>query len=193
MPLFGWKYSKPGLKGGGKVKKKKQEEKFLVDYIGNKRDRNGRFEYLIYWAGHVDPTWEPERRVNEDIPDMVHYFDANLLNLVHAQQNENDALRIENDAIRRNAEEHMRKLYGACRVWKSELLRMQQTDGSNRNARGKFICEICETTYNRKDRLVAHMRTHVEGAPSFVCDVCGKKFSKKSNLTRHQKKQHPSN
>lgn len=49
---------------------KSKQEKFAVDHIHNKRAMNGILEYEIYWYGYEEPTWEPQKIIQIDCPQL---------------------------------------------------------------------------------------------------------------------------
>ena len=47
-----------------------------------------------------------------------------------------------------------------------------------------YECEICQKTFDRRQHLSMHKRTH-SGERLFECNICQKRFVQKSTLTRH--------
>jgi len=54
-----------------------------------------------------------------------------------------------------------------------------------------FSCNMCESAFNRKDRLTDHIKKKHEGLYSkFSCNICESTFSRKDKLTAHKKRKH---
>ena len=50
----------------------------------------------------------------------------------------------------------------------------------------KHECQLCFKKFDRKMRLVEHMKTRHNLIQNYKCSFCEKQFSNKSNLTRHE-------
>lgn len=50
----------------------------------------------------------------------------------------------------------------------------------------KFECSICNKSFNRKDNLTSHLKTH--DGKEFICPICNEGFNKKWSLQNHMKK-----
>lgn len=50
----------------------------------------------------------------------------------------------------------------------------------------QFRCRFCGRSFNFKQHLIAHERSHT-GEKPFKCDTCGKAFARKQALTDHQR------
>ena len=48
-----------------------------------------------------------------------------------------------------------------------------------------FVCKKCGESYNRKDNLRRHMKSHKKN--KFPCNICGKQFTRTDILNRHKK------
>jgi len=62
----------------------------------------------------------------------------------------------------------------------------------------KFSCNMCESTFNRKDRMKDHMKKKhaknaVHSSIKFSCNMCQSTLSRKDKLTAHMKKKHAKN
>nr|XP_042899200.1 oocyte zinc finger protein XlCOF15-like [Parasteatoda tepidariorum] len=50
-----------------------------------------------------------------------------------------------------------------------------------------FVCDVCQKTFSRRDKLTSHyMSKHSENNP-FVCSICQKTFSRNDKLKDHEK------
>lgn len=47
---------------------------------------------------------------------------------------------------------------------------------------GVYVCRICEKVWQTKERLIAHLSTHLM---DYECDLCGKKFTKYKFMENH--------
>lgn len=56
---------------------------------------------------------------------------------------------------------------------------------SGRGAKTKFKCELCPSTFSRKDNLKTHQRMH-SGEMPFLCRYCGRKFRWQSSARTHE-------
>ena len=66
----------------------------------------------------------------------------------------------------RRMHQESRELRAQCRSLNERLKRAL----NNQNQRGIFECYICQAKYNRKDRMVAHIRDiHIFGEKSLFC------------------------
>ncbi|XP_069168375.1 zinc finger protein pat-9-like [Procambarus clarkii] len=54
----------------------------------------------------------------------------------------------------------------------------------------RFICDICQKVYKRKEALTEHRRLHT-GEKPFECDKCFKRFSYRGSHYRHKQKHCP--
>ena len=54
----------------------------------------------------------------------------------------------------------------------------------------KFTCKICNISYKRLDRLLAHAFIHT-GRKPFLCQVCNRRFSRRDHLSVHRANKHP--
>ena len=54
------------------VKVVEGEEFYWVDRIADERPA----EYLVWWFGYTEPTWEPEETIREDAPVRVKEWEA---------------------------------------------------------------------------------------------------------------------
>lgn len=48
---------------------------------------------------------------------------------------------------------------------------------SNRNAKSNTYCEVCDTSFNRREHYQRHLRTHANERP-FACSECGQSFGR---------------
>jgi len=54
----------------------------------------------------------------------------------------------------------------------------------------KFVCDICQSSFIRKDRLQEHIQgKHNE--PKYLCIKCGKRYAWRSSLKAHMRHAHP--
>lgn len=165
-------------------RKKPRQKKYIVDYIGDKRvTASGLVQYKIFWQGHLEPTWEPTRIIEDDCPELASCYERNILALLNQ-------LQAESVAIQRTAGQFMRRMYAECqelsakcRSQDSKLAKMMK----NKNMVADFECFLCKNKYGRRDRIVRHIRNnHVNGKPRYECKICGRSYSCKSNLNRHK-------
>lgn len=63
-------------------------------------------------------------------------------------------------------------------------------NANNRTPQQKFECDICGQKFNKKHRIEAHLRTHLDLKP-FCCARCPSTFRNFSTLRLHEKSKHP--
>ena len=74
----------------------------------------------------------------------------------------------------------------------SSTLNDCKVENFERNADGKFSCDVCEYKTNKSWNLKVHKLGKHEGI-RFRCDQCNQEFSQKSNLHTHVKSKHQEN
>ena len=50
----------------------------------------------------------------------------------------------------------------------------------------KFVCDLCERNFKRKEHLLSHMKTHSASQSKVTCTTCGKQFVSQITLDNHQ-------
>ncbi|CAL1680009.1 unnamed protein product [Lasius platythorax] len=61
---------------------------------------------------------------------------------------------------------------------------------SNKQYRGKYICDACGKEYLWKTSLKRHKREECGKERRFICALCGKRFKHKHHLKDHQQHLH---
>lgn len=51
---------------------------------------------------------------------------------------------------------------------------------------GKFLCQVCDNVFSRKQNLKAHLVTHT-GKKPYICNDCGSTFRRPYDLRRHER------
>ena len=62
--------------GEENMEPEEEEPRYIIKSIMERRIRNGKTEYLVWWKGYSikNSTWEPEERLIEDVPVLLHQF-----------------------------------------------------------------------------------------------------------------------
>ena len=57
-----------------------EEPRYIIKSIMERRIRNGKTEYLVWWKGYSikNSTWEPEERLIEDVPVLLHQYNLTM-------------------------------------------------------------------------------------------------------------------
>ena len=76
-------------------------------------------------------------------------------------------------------------LANSKRIQELELVSNQVSEKKPNKAKQRYSCEICGSSFTKKNSLKHHVEAIHEGKRIHKCKFCSESFNAKSNLTRH--------